>query len=261
MLSAAGGRSLAAYKAPKTYEFVLDFPRSDAGKIQRSAMVAERTIEVRPPAHCGCRLTASQALEALPPDSIAERNIVGTGVRIETSWRPTPCDFSCWLWHVPACTPVGKRGTLGKPRDRCSHTPGSNLRRHRAGAHARDRPVLGWNPAGELRIQRCNACGRYYFYPRPFCSYCASRGRGVATVSGRGRLVSYIINYRPLPPAAPDRPQIIALVELEEGPRLLTNLVGAAPEPGTCRSTLPVHVEFEPRGDQAIPVFPPGGAR
>jgi bile acid-coenzyme A ligase len=41
---------LAAYKAPRTYEFVLDFPRSDAGKIQRSAMVAERTVDVRPPA-------------------------------------------------------------------------------------------------------------------------------------------------------------------------------------------------------------------
>jgi bile acid-coenzyme A ligase len=39
---------LAAYKAPRTYEFVLDFPRNDAGKIQRSAMVAERTVELRP---------------------------------------------------------------------------------------------------------------------------------------------------------------------------------------------------------------------
>jgi bile acid-coenzyme A ligase len=40
---------LAAYKAPRTYEFVLDFPRSDAGKVQRSAMVAERTVDARPP--------------------------------------------------------------------------------------------------------------------------------------------------------------------------------------------------------------------
>jgi len=116
-------------------------------------------------------------------------------------------------------------------------------------------PFWAGTLAGELRIQRCNACGRYYFYPRPFCRYCASRDVEWRTVSGRGRLLSYIINHRPLPPAAPDRPQIIALVELEEGPRLLTNLVGVSPDPERLRLDAPVQVEFEPRRDQAIPVF------
>ena len=109
--------------------------------------------------------------------------------------------------------------------------------------------------AGELRIQRCNACGRHYFYPRPFCRYCASRDVEWRTVSGRGRLLSYIINYRPLPPAAPDQPQIIALVELEEGPRMLTNIVGVPADPERLPLDAPVQVSFEPRGDQAIPVF------
>ena len=92
-------------------------------------------------------------------------------------------------------------------------------------------------------------------HPRPFCRYCASRDVQWQTVSGRGRLLSYIINYRPLPPAAPDRPQIIALVELEEGPRLLTNIVGVQPDSELLHLDAPVHVEFEPRGDQAIPAF------
>jgi uncharacterized OB-fold protein len=116
-------------------------------------------------------------------------------------------------------------------------------------------PFWAGTLAGELRIQRCNACGRYYFYPRPFCRYCASRDVEWRTVSGRGRLVSYIINYRPLPPAAPDTPQIIALVELEEGPRMLTNMVGVAPDPDRLRLDAPVQVTFEARGDQALPVF------
>jgi uncharacterized OB-fold protein len=116
-------------------------------------------------------------------------------------------------------------------------------------------PFWAGTLTGELRIQRCNACGRYYFYPRPFCRYCASRDVQWQTVSGRGRLLSYIINYRPLPPAAPDRPQIIALVELEEGPRLLTNIVGVQPDSELLHLDAPLRVDFEPRGDQAIPVF------
>jgi hypothetical protein len=109
--------------------------------------------------------------------------------------------------------------------------------------------------AGELRIQHCNNCGRYYFYPRPFCRYCQSRDVEWRTVSGTGRLISYVINYRPVPPAEPDQPQIIALVELDEGPRMLTNIVGVDPEPENLPLDGRVRVEFEPRGDQALPVF------
>jgi uncharacterized OB-fold protein len=108
---------------------------------------------------------------------------------------------------------------------------------------------------GELRMQRCNSCRRFYFYPRPFCRYCASRDVEWQIMSGRGRLISYIINYRPSPSAVPDEPQVIALVELEEGPRLLTNIVGAEPSPENLPLDAPVTVDFEPRDGQAIPVF------
>ena len=109
--------------------------------------------------------------------------------------------------------------------------------------------------AGELRVQRCNNCGRYYFYPRPFCRYCQSFDVAWHAVSGGGKLISYIINYRPLPPAEADQPQVIAIVELDEGPRMLTNIVGVAPEPENLPLDGRVQVEFEPRGGQALPVF------
>lgn len=109
--------------------------------------------------------------------------------------------------------------------------------------------------AGELRIQRCNNCARYYFYPRPFCRYCQSRDVEWRRVSGNGRLISYVINYRPVPPASPGEPQVIALVELDEGPRMLTNIVGVDPEPPNLPLDGRVRVEFEPRGGQALPVF------
>src|ERR1700733_15354572 len=86
-------------------------------------------------------------------------------------------------------------------------------------------PFWAGTLAGELRVQRCNSCGRHYFYPRPFCRYCQSADVAWQVVSGAGRLISYVINYRPLPPADPAEPQVIAQVELA------------------------------PRGDQVLPVF------
>jgi uncharacterized OB-fold protein len=116
-------------------------------------------------------------------------------------------------------------------------------------------PFWAGTLAGELRVQRCNRCGRHYFYPRPFCRYCQSADVAWQVVSGAGRLISYVINYRPLPPADPAEPQVIALVELDEGPRMLTNIVGVPAEPEHLPLDGRVQVEFAPRGDQALPVF------
>src|SRR5580698_3445972 len=116
-------------------------------------------------------------------------------------------------------------------------------------------PFWAGTLAGELRIQKCTSCGRHYFYPRPFCRYCQSLDVEWRVVSGAGRLISYVINYRPVPPADPGKPQVIALVELDEVPRLMTNIVGVAPEPENLPLDGRVQVEFEPRGDQARPVF------
>lgn len=112
-----------------------------------------------------------------------------------------------------------------------------------------------WEAAKDdrLLIQRCRACGRHYFYPRPFCPHCTSDDVVWDEVSGRGRLMSYVINHRPVPPA--DQAQVIALVELDEGVRLLTNIVDTAPDPAALPLDAPVAVAFEPRGEYKLPVF------
>ena len=106
-----------------------------------------------------------------------------------------------------------------------------------------------------LVIQQCQSCGRHYFYPRDHCPYCSSGDVQWREVSGRGRLISYIINYRPLPPADPAEPQVIALVELDEGVRMLTNIVGTSPDPEALPLDAAVSVAFEPRGEWKLPVF------
>jgi uncharacterized OB-fold protein len=115
-----------------------------------------------------------------------------------------------------------------------------------------------WDGAAErqLRIQRCRTCGRHYFYPRPFCRYCASDDVEWTTVSGRGRLRSYVINHRPAPGFESVSP-VIALVELDEGPRLMTNIVGIEPEPERLPLDMPVIVDFEERFGVVVPVFRP----
>ncbi|MEU6778711.1 OB-fold domain-containing protein [Nonomuraea angiospora] len=105
---------------------------------------------------------------------------------------------------------------------------------------------------GELRVQRCGECGRHYFYPRPACRYCASRDVRWVTVSGRARLVSYVINQRPMPGMEGLSP-VIALVELDEGPRLMTNIVGVEPTPENLPLDLRLRVCFQ----DDLPVFRP----
>lgn len=111
--------------------------------------------------------------------------------------------------------------------------------------------------AGELRIQRCTPCEKFYFYPRPYCPTCHSDQVEWQVVSGKGTLASYNINYRPFPIFETDEPQVIALIELDEGVRLMSNIVGVEPLPENLPLGMRVSVEFEPRGDQFLPVFTP----
>ena len=114
-----------------------------------------------------------------------------------------------------------------------------------------------WDAAKDdrLLIQRCRSCSRHYFYPRPFCPHCASADVEWDQVSGAGRLVSYVINHRPVPPTDDGEPLVIALVELDEGVRLLTNLVDAAPDPDALPLDTRVGVAFQARGEFKLPVF------
>lgn len=79
--------------------------------------------------------------------------------------------------------------------------------------------------AGELRLQSCQACGQYQFYPRNICSHCSSVDLQWARASGRGKVASFTIVRRGISQAY-KAPYVVALIDLEEGPRMMSNIVG-----------------------------------
>ena len=113
--------------------------------------------------------------------------------------------------------------------------------------------------AGELRLQRCDSCAHTYFPPRPFCPKCAHRKVSWFRSSGRGSLYSYVIHHRAVAGFTP--PYSIAVVELDEGPRLMTNIVGCAQTPAALQLDMRVEVVFTPVSDAiTLPQFKPAGS-
>jgi uncharacterized protein len=128
---------------------------------------------------------------------------------------------------------------------------------------ARPRPAINedteffWDGArrGELLIQRCSSCGRLRHPPRTMCGACNSLEWDTVRASGRGEVYSYVVHHHPPVPGF-DLPYVVALVALEEGPRVVSNVVGIAPE--DVRIGLPVEVDFQTIDDTlAVPVFHP----
>src|SRR5262245_40658614 len=120
-------------------------------------------------------------------------------------------------------------------------------------------PYWDGTRAGELRLQRCDDCSHVYFPPRPFCPQCAARKVSVFRASGRARLHSYVIHHRPAAGFTP--PYAIAVVELAEGPRLMTNIVGCPQTPEALVLDMPLEVVFEAQSETiALPLFKPAEA-
>ncbi len=109
----------------------------------------------------------------------------------------------------------------------------------------------------ELHLQQCNSCSRHYFYPRPFCPYCFSGDVAWVRVSGRGTLLSYVINHRPLPGWEDEAPYAIAVVQLEEGPRLAANIVGVPNTPEDLVLDMALEVCFVEQSGVKVPKFRP----
>lgn len=105
---------------------------------------------------------------------------------------------------------------------------------------------------GELMLKHCEACGRAHHYPRARCPHCFSDRTMWRQASGRGTVYSWTIMRR-----AP-QPYTLAYVELDEGPRMLTNLVGF--DPDAIEIGAAVEVVFEPtEGGPPVPMFRPAG--
>jgi uncharacterized OB-fold protein len=119
--------------------------------------------------------------------------------------------------------------------------------------------IFFWEGAarGELLGQRCADCKKLTHPPRPMCPACHSVRRETVKLSGRGRVASWAIPRHPAPIGFAE-PPIIALIELEEGIRLVSNVVDV----GTAgvHGGMAVEVRFAPtRGGKAVPVFAPAG--
>lgn len=108
---------------------------------------------------------------------------------------------------------------------------------------------------GKLLIKQCGACGRAHYYPRSFCPTCWSEDLTWEEASGRGTLYTYsVVHVNDLPPFGERVPYVAAIVDLEEGPRIMTNVEDVAFD--ELQVGMPVTVAFRAISDDVtIPVF------
>lgn len=96
----------------------------------------------------------------------------------------------------------------------------------------------------ELVVQRCDTCGRFWFPPSNRCQHCWSPESTWTRITGRARVFSFTVFHRAYAAELADQlPYVVGVVELEEGPRLITNIVGC--DPADVRVDLPVEVVFD----------------
>jgi uncharacterized OB-fold protein len=116
------------------------------------------------------------------------------------------------------------------------------------------RPYWEGLTQGELRIQHCNACAKAVFYPRSICPHCHSDQLSWIVASGKGTIYSYTVAHQGFGPFAADVPFVIAIVELEEGARMMSRIVDAPRERVVVGAA--VRVTFESVGeDLTLPYF------
>ncbi|WP_426958430.1 Zn-ribbon domain-containing OB-fold protein [Muricoccus radiodurans] len=119
------------------------------------------------------------------------------------------------------------------------------------------RPYWDGLAEGVLRFQRCAACGHAWLPPRDACPRCLSAEAVWEAAGGGGRVVSWVVFHKAYHDAFADRvPYNVAIVELEEGPRLITNILGPN---GRLRVGLPVRLRVERDVGLFLPRFEVSG--
>lgn len=118
-----------------------------------------------------------------------------------------------------------------------------------------------WNglKEGKLMLPKCDDCGKAHFYPRIVCPHCHSRNISWIQASGKGKLFSFQIAHRSLNPAFKVKlPCVLAMIELEEGPRIMSNLINIDPDPDVVKCDMPVEIVFEKQTDDiTLALFQP----
>lgn len=116
-----------------------------------------------------------------------------------------------------------------------------------------------WESAQQhaLELQRCGGCGRFRYPSAPFCPNCLSPEAEWQPISGKAAVYSFIIVHQRYDPSfADDLPYNVAIVELDEGPRLVTNIVGCRNE--DIRVGMPLTITYEDVTEEfTLPKFRP----
>ena len=194
----------------------------------------------------GDRVTATTTVE-----TVSEEKHTGLGDGFFVTCR---CEYTDQSGEVVGTQRF--RMLMYRPKESASVVAGDA-----PGGGRRPRPAMNddtaffWDgaKAGELRIQRCGSCGVLRHPPRPACGACGSLEWDTVAASGRGSVYSYVVHHHPpVPGFAP--PFVVVLVELEEGVRVVSNLVGV--EPAAVEIGQPVEAAFEVVDDElTLPVF------
>ncbi len=116
-----------------------------------------------------------------------------------------------------------------------------------------------WDAARQERliIQKCTACGKHVFYPRMACPYCAADSLEWVEASGKGTVYSFTVVEANAPSAfIDDMPFVVAVIRLQEGVQMLSNVIDCEPHDVVC--DMPVKVTFGKLNDAfTLPKFKP----
>jgi uncharacterized OB-fold protein len=118
-------------------------------------------------------------------------------------------------------------------------------------------PFFEGTRRGVLMVQKCDSCGTLRFPPHELCSHCLSSKASWTPVSGRGEVFSFNVMHQVYHPGfAAEVPYAVVIVQLEEGVRMISNLVGVKPHEIKCG--MPVEVVFEKLSEEVtLPKFRP----
>lgn len=123
--------------------------------------------------------------------------------------------------------------------------------------HAEESVFFDFCQQSELRVQFCRDCQKHVFYPRFVCPACLGTSLDWVVASGRGTVHTFTVQHRAGPDYNGPMPFVIAVIELEEGVRLLSRVAG---DPDAVRIGMPVTVAWAKiAADFQVPVFVPAG--
>ncbi|HVX29096.1 MAG TPA: Zn-ribbon domain-containing OB-fold protein [Nitrolancea sp.] len=113
--------------------------------------------------------------------------------------------------------------------------------------------------AHAMKIQRCNDTGKFFFYPRGMSPFTLSDNISWEPVSGKGTVHAFsIVHNNRAPGFADEIPYVVAMIELEEGPRMMSNLIDVEPDPEHVKIGMPVEIVYDDVTDEiTLPKFRP----